>query len=341
MKRRLIYLSILICLFLIGFKKRYLIARHLTLIEQKTYGAVADKIESSDKNVTVENAFPGFNFTQPTCMKLLTKNGLETLYVSELSGKLYSLDLTKGKREKKLIVDISSQNSTTDFGGLLGFEVQPDKNRIYLHYNSSKNVVQVSAFETKTDFEKEHKILTINPTYHGGGTLALDNAGNLFISVGDSKRYDSDNSAQDLSKLQGKLLRIYPDSIVPTKYYIPKTNPFKNNHSGYREEIYAYGFRNPFRYSIHPWTGEIYLGDVGEDHREEINRIQKGGNYGWKLFEGNRAFQQEATSPTKKLHKPMYEYKHGLAGYSCYMRLSLFRTGSTHIKRKINLCRLC
>jgi hypothetical protein len=316
-KKVQVYLCILAAVLLASsYKKRYAIDRHLTILKQYIYSTIANTIESPEQGIGIQNAFPDINFQEPTYLKFSNNKGKDYLYVSEKGGKLYCINLTSRKPVKRLIIDISEKTNIQNFNGLLGFEIDTNKKRIYLSYNSNKETIQISAYEGKNKFTKENKLLTINPVYHSGGTLALDSQGFLFISVGDTKRFDSDNSAQDLLRLQGKLLRIIPDTLNPEKYHIPEDNPFINNKAGFREEIFAYGFRNPFRYSIDPYTDEIYLGDVGEDKVEEINKIHKGGNYGWNSYEGNATFKQSENLLTSETIPPLYEYEHGLSGFS-------------------------
>ncbi|WP_162628243.1 PQQ-dependent sugar dehydrogenase [Arcticibacterium luteifluviistationis] len=290
--------------------------RQFTIFKQSTFRIIANNIDTPEQKIAIQNAFPSINFKEPTCLKFSQHTNENILYVSEKSGKLYSINLSSTKLQKRLLIDISKETNTANFNGLLGFEIDVECKRIYLHYNSDKETVQISVFESKSDYRKENKLLTINPVYHSGGTLVLDKEGSLFISIGDSRRIDSDNSAQDLSLLQGKLLKIIPDTLEPEKYHIPKDNPFVKNGNKYREEIYAYGFRNPFRFSIDSNSNEIYLGDVGENEREEINRIHKGANYGWSLYEGNKPFKQKSYTSTLDITQPIYEYKHGLSGFS-------------------------
>lgn len=116
-------------------------------------------------------------------------------------------------------------------------------------------------------------------TFHNGGAMAFDDTGNLYVATGDIAQYEI---AQDLSSLSGKLLRIHPEE---DGYSIPSANPFVGI-PGARDEIYAYGFRNPFRMVRRSTDGTLLLADVGDLTWEEVNRIVPGANYGWPIREG-------------------------------------------------------
>jgi hypothetical protein len=110
----------------------------------------------------------------------------------------------------------------------------------------------------------------------------------LYLGFGDGgSGNDPGNRAQNRAELLGKILRIDVDrTTVSTNYAIPSANPFFGNTQGWREEIFAYGLRNPWKFSFDAQTGDIWCGDVGQDTREEIDIITIGGNFGWRLMEG-------------------------------------------------------
>ena len=145
--------------------------------------------------------------------------------------------------------------------------------------------------QRRADASNEQVILEIakpGPN-HNGGMLVFALDGTLMISVGDSQ---IPGFGQRLDSLLGKILRI--DVNRPSSdraYSIPPDNPFIGMGGSVRPEIWAYGLRNPWRISIDPSTGEMYAGDVGEITYEEINRIEKGGNYGWAIMEGDRCHE--------------------------------------------------
>lgn len=127
---------------------------------------------------------------------------------------------------------------------------------------------------------------------------------------------DPDNNAQNLKVLNGKLLRIAVDPAHPNGYTIPPDNPFKGNQLNYRKEIFAYGLRNPFRFSIDSVTNQIWLGDVGQSEFEEINLVTIGGNFGWLLKEADDCFNPSINCDQAGLRAPVFSYRHGIEGYS-------------------------
>jgi glucose/arabinose dehydrogenase len=187
--------------------------------------------------------------------------------------------------------------------GLLGLAFAPDyaaTGRFYINYTSGdvptlgQTVIArytVSANPDVADGASGQIILTINQPYenHNGGMLAFGPGdGYLYIATGDGgDANDPYGNAQNLNSLLGKLLRIHVDD--GTSYHIPPDNPYQG-HSGVREEIWAYGLRNPWRFSFDRVTGELYIGDVGQDAREEIDFQPASSlgaeNYGWDVAEG-------------------------------------------------------
>lgn len=192
---------------------------------------------------------------------------------------------------------VSVYSETFGDSGILGLILDPDfvHNRFfYLWYStgtgalnwSGRSVFRLSRFyldpiSDTADPAQEQIILDGVPrkAYHGGGGLAFDGQGNLFISTGEMFDY---RPAQDLGSLNGKLLRIRPTA---NGYTLPDDNPFLSV-AGARPEIYALGLRNPFRMVYNHQTDHLYLGDVGNSTWEEINLASAGANYGWPIREG-------------------------------------------------------
>jgi uncharacterized repeat protein (TIGR03806 family) len=145
---------------------------------------------------------------------------------------------------------------------------------------------------------------------HNGGNIVFGPDGYLYYGLGDGgSGGDPLNAGQDVNLLLGKLLRIDVDNIPGgQRYGIPDGNPFKSG--GGRPEIYAWGLRNPWRYSFDRATGELWLGDVGQNTYEEIDLIKVGGNYGWRIREGKHCYSPPNNCPTAGLIEPVVEYSH-------------------------------
>jgi len=155
-------------------------------------------------------------------------------------------------------------------------------------------------------------------TNHNGGMIEFGPDGFLYIGMGDGgSGNDPGNRSQNLNELLGKMLRInidIPNGSVP--YSSPTDNPFFGPTSG-RDEIYAVGFRNPFRWSFDRLTGQLWVGDVGQSAREEIDIVTLGGNYGWRVFEGSLCTNLDpALCANEGFIPPVVEYDHSAGGCS-------------------------
>ena len=140
---------------------------------------------------------------------------------------------------------------------------------------------------------------------HNAGALNFGHDGMLYIALGDGGNRDDQGTghgetgnAQDPSNVLGSILRIDPqgNNVANGKYGVPADNPFVGQ-AGYAAEIFAYGFRNPFRFSFDMATGDLYVGDVGQDDIEEVNVVVAGGNYGWNIKEGSFCFDPNGSDP--------------------------------------------
>ncbi|MCH7519002.1 MAG: PQQ-dependent sugar dehydrogenase [Candidatus Dadabacteria bacterium] len=205
--------------------------------------------------------------------------------------------------------------------GLLGLTFHPDYENngfFYLNYiadNPLRSVISRFAVSEDNpniaDADSEVILLEIEQPhpFHNGGQLVFGpNDGFLYISVGDGG-HDFEDNAQDLSNLFGAVLRVdvdNPDGGM--NYGIPSDNPFFGNTSGFREEIYAYGLRNPWRISFDSVTGALWTGDVGDQSLEEIDIVEKGKNYGWPIMEGTNCFDPPSGCDMSGLELPIWEY---------------------------------
>jgi glucose/arabinose dehydrogenase len=187
--------------------------------------------------------------------------------------------------------------------GLLGLTFSPDfdsDNRVYVHYsaaNPRRGVVERYTVDgDSADPASGHVILEVQDPFqnHNGGSIEFGPDGFLYIALGDGGGGgDPEQNGQDTNALLGKILRI---DVSQDTYTIPPDNPFVN--SGGRGEVWAYGLRNPWRMTFDRETGDLWAGDVGQGAWEEVDRIERGGNYGWSIMEGPDCFRQDGCDQT-------------------------------------------
>lgn len=279
--------------------------------------------------VRTAEAFPALTFDNP--VEIADPNdGSRKLFVVTQNGIIYSFDNNSTASQKKVFLDISSKVITGNELGLLGLAFHPnykDSGYFYINYTTNipegapvRSVVsrfKVNGNKTEADTASEQIILEVDQPYanHNGGKLAFGPDGYLYISFGDGgSGGDPDSNAQDLTTFLGKILRIDVNNINDTvRYHIPPDNPFAGNVSGYKEEVFAYGLRNVWKFSFDKQTGELWGADVGQDEWEEINIIAPGGNYGWNIMEGPK-FYSGAESDTSGLMLPVWSYGHNDEG---------------------------
>ncbi len=248
-------------------------------------------------------------------------DGSHRLFVVERPGRIKVL--SPGANAPTLFLDITERVGAGGERGMLGLAFHPqyqENGRFFLAYSSvadgatiiaEYHVSQTDANVADTD---EQQLLVIpQPTdIHHSGMLAFGSDGFLYISVGDGGEFlDENNSAQSLDSLRGKILRIDVDHASNGNLYAsPESNPFFGSPAA-RPEIYAYGFRNPWRFSIDRESGQVYAGDVGQDLHEEVDVITAGGNYGWHFFEGSHCTGIDPDAcDTLKTVAPLIEYDH-------------------------------
>ena len=199
--------------------------------------------------------------------------------------------------------------------GLLGLAFAPDyasSGRFYIYYSAGEPRRQVISRLTArggtADAASEQVLLEIQDPFpnHNGGALAFGPDGYLYIGEGDGgSQGDPNGNGQNTNVLLAKILRL---DVSGDGYTIPADNPFAAG--GGRGEVYAYGFRNPWRISFDPKTSELWVGDVGQNNWEEVDRVVKGGNYGWNVMEGNHCHKPASGCKTEGLLLPRAEYSH-------------------------------
>ena len=214
-------------------------------------------------------------------------------------------------------------NSGPGEGGLLCVAFHPqyaDNGRLFVYYTRGNLYTRVSAFTVSTDNPDsvdpatERVVLELRQPAgnHNGGMLAFGPDGYLYIGLGDGGGGgDPYKNGQDPTTLLATILRIDIDRADDgLEYAIPPDNPFVGNSDEWREEIWAYGLRNPWRFSFDRFTGDLWTGDVGQNAWEEIDLIKAGGNYGWNRMEGFHCYPPNANCQTDDLALPVLEYDH-------------------------------
>jgi glucose/arabinose dehydrogenase len=301
--------------------------------------AAAKPVEEVLKKVAIERAFPNLRWAgwQPVNDEGLNVpfrpvvitnagDGSGRMFVGEQHGKVFQFAGDAAVTESKLFLDISHKVRYSDKQneeGFLGFAFHPGFKRngqVFAYYtlNEMPRVSIVSRFTlaknaSRIDPASEEVLLRVDQPYwnHNGGNLAFGPDGCLYIGLGDGgSANDPHGNGQNLGTLLGSILRIDVDKKSGgLPYGIPADNPFVNQ-KGARPEIYAYGLRNVWGMSFDRTTRLLWAADVGQDLWEEIDIIQKGGNYGWSLREGFHAFGASDRQPRARLIEPIWEYSH-------------------------------
>ncbi|MEW5797574.1 MAG: PQQ-dependent sugar dehydrogenase [Bacteroidota bacterium] len=253
-------------------------------------------------------------------------DGTNRFFVVQQRGIIYVFENNPSVAARKVFLNLSDRvsqsGSETGLLGLAFHPAYPDSPYCYVNYTRTTDslrsyVARYSISPSNPDSairENEAILLSFSQPYsnHNGGRLEFGLDGYLYIGSGDGgSGNDPGNRAQNRKTLLGKILRINVDSAdAGLNYSIPPTNPYYKNDSGFREEIYAYGLRNPWKFSFDPVTGTLWAGDVGQDAREEIDTIISGGNYGWRLMEGNicNPSVNPSCSDTAGLLRPVFDY---------------------------------
>ena len=284
---------------------------------------------------TLQRVFSGLPpFASPVAM-LQAPGDSTRWFVVEQAGQVRVFDNNPAVAAAGEFVNIDGMNRVTSGGetGLLGMAFHPNfptDRRVFLSYTATSGnlVSRVSSFMTADggqtlDPTSEKILITLNQpeANHNGGNIAFGPDGLLYIGFGDGGGANDQHTqngpignGQALTTMLGKILRIDVGAEAATTYTIPATNPFSGNpkcgpgtNAQSCPEIYAYGFRNPWRWSFDRDTGELWVADVGQGALEEVDRVTLGGNYGWRCLEGTRNTGFACGSPPNPL-PPVAEY---------------------------------
>ncbi len=271
----------------------------------------------------VERAFPGVSFER---MVHLTNahDGSGRVWVVLQPGEIFVLDAAAKPLGGGSFLDIRDRVSDeANEEGLLGLAFPPDfseSGHFFVYYTAAeprRSVISRFALSggdaDHADPSSEQVILEVPQPFsnHNGGTIEFGPDGFLYVALGDGgSGGDPTGNGQNRSTLLGSLLRIDVSSVTAEqRYRVPEDNPFVGAQGGERGEIWAYGLRNPWKFSFDPATGDLWAGDVGQRRNEEVDVILPGRNYGWNVMEGFECFRTQDCD-TSGLVLPIVEYSH-------------------------------
>ncbi len=295
-------------------------------------GVIVNVFPGDAEALTVKLEKIASGFWSPTVLTHAGDNS-DRLFVADLRGKIYVIEneVVLDQPFLDLSAKIVKLNPIYDERGLLGLEFHTDyenNGRFFVYYSAPKNDAGVD----HQSIIAEYKVSDENPNVadpasekivmkidqpesnHNGGQLAFGQDGYLYIGLGDGggagDQHGVIGNGQDINTSLGSILRIDVDSGSP--YTIPLDNPFVGKPG--LDEIYAYGFRNPYRFSFDDVTNRLIVADVGQDEWEELDIVSKGGNYGWRIMEGNHFYDPDLADflgiDIESLEKPIDEYSH-------------------------------
>lgn len=265
-------------------------------------------------------------FTNPLDIEQPNDNS-GRLFVVEQGG-LIQIIQSSGTRATSPFLDVRGRSGFTSGGetGLLGLAFHPmyaQNRRFFVNYTRSIGgqlqtvIAEFTASQTNANFADpatENILFTLDQPFsnHNGGALAFGKEGFLYIALGDGgSGGDPQCNGQNINVLLGKILRIDVDSTPAAglNYAIPQDNPFVNQTG--RDEIWLYGLRNPFRFSIDSANGNLWIGDVGQNSFEEVDLLtpqQGGSNMGWNIREGKHPFASSCSQTGSTLTDPIFDY---------------------------------
>jgi putative heme-binding domain-containing protein len=267
------------------------------------------RIDGVESGLTGASPFPG----QPNAW-----------LITHQVGFIWLLEKTADGEEKSVFLDqVAETYSKTGPNGLLGIAFHPkflENHKYYLKYQTFENGGIVSTIAERAmgadgrhdSGEPGRRLISIPSPGgdHGGGCLQFGPDGYLYFAMGDSGPHrDPNGNAQNMELLLGKMSRIDVDHHDEGRAYaIPSDNPFVHQ-SGVRPEIWASGFRNPWRFCFDAKTGDLWVADVGQDRVEEIDIIRRGENYGWNVYEGFERFSDAFRKEGVRYAAPVMAYQ--------------------------------
>lgn len=270
--------------------------------------------------LTIEQVYADVSLTDPT--EMIRVPGTDRWIVTEVNGRVHSFSKSSDRQPRDAIRlrDISPQMTQT-----YGIVFHPDYPQVpwcYIAYSAEPNDLKgtrLSRFRVAEtswpiiDPSSETVLARWNSEGHSGGSLHFGTDGYLYVSVGDGQHPnppDKRETGQDISDLEASILRIdVNQSSGELPYSIPPDNPFVGR-DGVRGEIWAYGFRNPWKMAFDPATDTLWTGDVGWEMMEMVYRVDRGANYGWSAMEGSQVVKEQALRSAANITPPIVEHTH-------------------------------
>ncbi|HEY0042139.1 MAG TPA: PQQ-dependent sugar dehydrogenase [Flavisolibacter sp.] len=258
-------------------------------------------------------------------------DGTNRLFIVQQSGAVRVYDPANGGLQATPFLNVAGIITYGGEQGLLSMAFHPQyetNGYFFIYYNNLAGDITVARYQATGTSNVANAgsgvvLLSIPKRFdnHNGGHLQFGPDGNLYFATGDGgSGNDPDNNAQDSTKLLGKMLRINVDNFATPPYYtVPASNPFYNT-ANFDQRIWARGLRNPYRWSFDRLTGDMWIGDVGQGAKEEINftpgTSTGGENYGWRCYEGTIRTPGVPACDPVNYHPPIYEYNNPASGAS-------------------------
>jgi glucose/arabinose dehydrogenase len=282
--------------------------------------ATAQPVEN---NYVAQTVLPRLNFDDMLELKIIPGDQDHALLLTR-DGVIRRASMADDSESPATFMDVSDRliDHPGQEEGLLGLAFAPDypsSGRFYLYFvagNPRREVISrftaaapgTDGVRMTADPSTEQVLIEIADQFpnHNGGALSFGPDGMLYIGEGDGgSQNDPNGNGQNTSVLLGKIMRI---DVSGQSYTVPPDNPFASG--GGRGEIWAYGLRNPWRFNFDPQGGALWVADVGQNKWEEVDRVEKGGNYGWDIMEGNHCHEPAEGCDETGLILPRAEYSH-------------------------------